>query len=360
MGFSAWVDLADDHSPVAFSRQVCSRDGQSIELQPTLLPDSSADTEAWAQFENALSRRSVRELRAQMRSLHAGAMTWSESLVEEMNVSNLWGLLRLHHTSDWQPLMEIKRGDLLPTPLDALTPSHPLGAHAHPVAPMDIRVESCLNVGGHALMAFRIVFAVGSSSRAAFELLTSISRRREWDLLYHEGHVVRQLESSMISHQVFEPLSTTADRAHDYCLLTSWRRTEEDSYEIASRSIVIDEVPELERFQRGEVLPSGWLIEQNATAEDGDCDRTFLTFIIQLKAELLGVEMSLASARRVAVVLLPSVVSLHGTLDGTSSQAVRNSAATEDIELSFEELARARRHSVKSVRERLREWLSEA
>ncbi|KAL1496174.1 hypothetical protein AB1Y20_014791 [Prymnesium parvum] len=314
-------------------------DGTPLDLRPSTPPDASVNPDGAVRHEGAHSRRLLRSLRTQMRSLHAGAMTWAESLVEEMCISNVWGVLRLHHAPHWTEL-------------------HPPLA---PLAPPHVRVEACAHAWGLPLLAFRLTMAVKAAADEAFALLTSVARRGEWDVLFRDGRVVRTLdEANVITHQVFEPLSSAADRPHDYALLTSWRRESEGSYAIASRSIVIDEVPVQPQYQRGEVLPSGWLIEPHDGSSDEADEKTVITYVIQMKADLLGVEVNLESARRVAHILLPSILSLHAALDGPAAAGGSAPAAEgAGAEAGGDEGAiGTRKQKFRSIRERLRAMLS--
>ena len=106
-----------------------------------------------------------------------------------------------------------------------------------------------------------------------FELLSNAGRRSEWDLQFRSGELVRRLDvegcgeqaGNALLHVVFEPLSVgrggAVTKPHDYSLLQSWRREGEGCYIIASRSVQLDEVPERVDYERGAILPSGWMVQ---------------------------------------------------------------------------------------------------
>ena len=106
-----------------------------------------------------------------------------------------------------------------------------------------------------------------------FELLSNAGRSSEWDLQFRSGELVRRLDvegcgeqaGNALLHVVFEPLSAgrggAVTKPHDYSLLQSWRREGEACYIIASRSVQLDEVPERAEYERGAVLPSGWMVQ---------------------------------------------------------------------------------------------------
>ncbi len=99
--------------------------------------------------------------------------------------------------------------------------------------------------------------------RDVFECIWSFERRQEWDVILHDSTLVERIDDhNAIRREVFEPLSEEAGGTrHDYALLTSWRSSGDGSYVLANRSVVDDRVPPVPGFQRGEVLPSGFILE---------------------------------------------------------------------------------------------------
>ena len=105
----------------------------------------------------------------------------------------------------------------------------------------------------------------------------------------------------------------------------SWRHEADGSVSIASRSVVLEEMGPQPQYQRGEVMPSGWLIQPGAGPS---ADKTLITYVVQLKAELVSLDMSHDSARRVAFVLLPSILGLNVLLDSPDAARPNGAAAS--------------------------------
>jgi hypothetical protein len=81
-------------------------------------------------------------------------------------------------------------------------------------------------------------------------------------------------------------------RAADFALLQSWKRDENDGYVVASRSVLVDDLPPTRGHKRGDVLPSGFLLEaadadtseRVSLRHEGACTR--LVYVAQM--ELTG------------------------------------------------------------------------
>eukprot|EP00966_Prymnesium_polylepis_P206263 4779413-Prymnesium_polylepis.1 len=109
-----------------------------------------------------------------------------------------------------------------------------------------------------------------------------------------------------------EPLASAEALPHDYTLLRSWRCEGDGSYAIASRSIVLDEHPPQPAYQRGVVMPSGWLVEPHDAQAQGAPPTVLVTYLVQINPQAIGVGNDWDAARKASIVLLPSILRLHG------------------------------------------------
>ena len=100
----------------------------------------------------------------------------------------------------------------------------------------------------------------GASPTAVFKLVLDHKQREKWDVGFRSGEVVDAIDdSNAIVREAFDPL-TEGDAPYDYALVHSWRVVH-DSYVLAMRSVVHDEVPPVEGYERGELLTSGFILQ---------------------------------------------------------------------------------------------------
>jgi hypothetical protein len=127
------------------------------------------------------------------------------------------------------------------------------------------------NTWGLGLVSVKAVATIhGCSAGEVSGHVVDLNKRGLWDLVLSGHRLVEALDThNSIVHQVFESLGSA--RPHDYSLLTSWRKMDDGSFVVANRSVVDSRVPpNLELYDRGEILPSGFIIEPCANDDDDD------------------------------------------------------------------------------------------
>ena len=237
---------------------VDQRTGRPIRLQPSQPPTADeADEAATAQHDAAILRRRLRVQRRQMFSLRADAMHYSPTLLKELKICNIMGLLRVAHSTavEWQTRLTIganqplsraaRRGTLLPNAL----------------APAPITVSLSRDTLGTGTSAMKVEVLVHAPVEEVFAAVSDYTKRVEWDSLMARGHVHAQLDAqSSINYLVMKPLARGM-QSHDYALLQSWQKDDKDGYVVASRSVIHDDLPPVAGLSRGAVLPSGFLLD---------------------------------------------------------------------------------------------------
>ena len=91
-----------------------------------------------------------------------------------------------------------------------------------------------------------------------FDLILNTKRRKDWDRVLVEGKTVAEIDAcNDVQHMVF---ADGPKSVRDFSLLRSWRRHPTRCV-VASRSVVHASVPATEKYERGEVLSSGFIVE---------------------------------------------------------------------------------------------------
>ena len=310
-----------------------------------LLAVAAADSEEQALQDAALVRRELRTRRRQMLGVQAGPMPWTEVLSHELCICNLAGLLRVAQSTrlEWNPVARLTKGE----PVPRLPGEKPDKAA---LTPFDAECSINAATWGLAdLVSFKMSCRLPVPPQRVFELLSNAGRRSEWDLQFRWGELVRRLDvegcgeqaGNALLHVVFEPLSVgrggAVTKPHDYSLLQSWRREGEGCYIIASRSVQLDEVPEREEYERGAILPSGWMVQGGSggggSGDSGDGSSELL-YVISLNTGKIGAQRKLFPMY--ALLLLTNLLELHRVLTEAGPECggdeAPDAAAAEQIE----------------------------
>ncbi|KAK3266161.1 hypothetical protein CYMTET_25195 [Cymbomonas tetramitiformis] len=225
------------------------------------LQEPWANSAEMAMHSEAVARRFVRESLQRMFAFRAQPVAYHAELSEQLSITNIYGLLRAAHTDaiTWQCLMDVKPGQVV-------------GWSRSPCA---ARVFFNRDTWGLGLVSFMYRVVCPAPMETVFQAIDGLERRAEWDLVLREGEVVQPIdEHNAIVHEVFEAL--TSDTPHDYALLRSWRKVDE-SIVIATRSIVHEDVPVYSGYERGTVLPSGFILCPQADGSGTDAFKRFST-----------------------------------------------------------------------------------
>jgi len=232
----------------------------SLALRPSARP-LDEDTAAAEAHNAAMLRLRLRLQRRQMLSLSSDAMIWSYILKDELCICNLLGLLRIAQvgTLRWKVISRITQGVVD----KSAEVRHILGGTSGVIVnadtTMSLAVADDLFADGTKSLKVSAIFRTDAHS--LFTLVSDIGMRQRWDSIMDEGRVHKRLdENNALIHLKMKSLIPMG-KPHDYTMLQSWRRNDDGSYIIASRSIVTEEMPPVRGVRRGAVLPSGFLIE---------------------------------------------------------------------------------------------------
>ena len=261
---------------------IVAKTGATLALVPTEPP---ADEEGRKQHEAAMVRRRLRTQRRQMFSLRPDAMHYSRTLLEELSICNVMGLLRVAHSTalEWRTLPGgISAGE-------PLSRSHRRGTsvtHASSTIGLQFSRDS-FGIGTSSL---KVEVHLNASAETVFEHVSKLERRLQWDNLLARGSRVHQQidETSALLYLVMKPVMV-GQRSHDYVLLQSTRKDEKEGYIVASRSVIAGELPPVSGLNRGAVLPSGFVV---CPESNGRC---LLTYVIQMPP-LKGISGSFQSS----------------------------------------------------------------
>ena len=249
---------------------VDTKTGATLALVPTAPPMN--DDEGKKQHEAAMVRRRLRIQRRQMFSLQNDPMHYSHTLLEELSICNVMGLLRVAHSTalDWRTLLQISPGD-------PLRRSHRRGTTVSNAA-STISLKFSRDSFGVGTSSFKAEVHLSAPAETVFEHVSKLERRLQWDSLMGQGCKIHQQidETNSLLYLVMKPIML-GQRAHDYVLLQSTRKDEKDGYIVASRSVITGELPPVAGLNRGAVLPSGFVV-----SPAGDRSSCVLTYVVQM------------------------------------------------------------------------------
>ena len=211
----------------------------------------------------------LRELLGQGVALGVGL---EGTLLEELSICNVMGLLRVAHSTalDWRTLLQISPGD-------PLRRSHRRGTTVSNAA-STISLKFSRDSFGVGTSSFKAEVHLSAPAETVFEHVSKLERRLQWDCLMGQGCKIHQQidETNSLLYLVMKPIML-GQRAHDYVLLQSTRKDEKDGYIVASRSVITGELPPVAGLNRGAVLPSGFVV-----SPAGDRSSCVLTYVVQM------------------------------------------------------------------------------
>jgi hypothetical protein len=127
-----------------------------------------------------------------------------------------------------------------------------------------------------------------------------ISRRKDWDIKFHKGRVVKQISDNIdvriasfdfsnhcfqIVHESYKAFNSPY-KYRDFCLLRSWRKEADGGYVVVNRSVQHPDIPEEKDSVRSTMQASGFLLTPyTSQEEDGSTAFTLLLWIVQLDRE---------------------------------------------------------------------------
>lgn len=265
-------------------------------------------------YKEGSSRRSVRETLLRVFSVRAEPIPWnssSEKLLQEISICTVWGLLRTAFSSKllWSKVISLKRGEV---PEPGLPPSA-----------TDIEISVNKDTWGMGMISIKASALVPNvHAKKVFDLIVDLEQRVCWDVVLRKASVVKKLDdNNSITREEFDSLAVEGE-PHDYSLFTACRKmvgnthdedndnrtssasattsstTESDeegcSFVVASRSVICDElVPPVAGVRRGEVLPSGFIVESVHTPSSQSDLTTRCTYVASLNPRKLGSEVDL-------------------------------------------------------------------
>jgi len=121
-----------------------------------------------------------------------------------------------------------------------------------------------------------------------YDILSDHSQRRFWDLSVFDIRIVKELRKNedYILHYFMHNLSPRDKvKGDDFVVLASTRKDLRDKYMIAYRSVIVDDIPALPEYNRGETRCSGFILEpfHNVASNVKGCK---LTYINQLTVHI--------------------------------------------------------------------------
>ncbi|KAM6219458.1 acyl-coenzyme A thioesterase 11 [Rhynchocyon petersi] len=111
-------------------------------------------------------------------------------------------------------------------------------------------------------LSFHVEMVVHVEASQAFQLLSDLSRRPEWDKHYRSVELVQQVdEDDVIYHVISSTLDSDA-KPQDFVILASRRKPCDsgDPYVVALRSVTLPTLCEIPEYKRGETLCSGFCL----------------------------------------------------------------------------------------------------
>lgn len=117
------------------------------------------------------------------------------------------------------------------------------------------------------MLFFKVEMHVSVPAEQTFQLLSDLSRRKEWDQHYKECEVIMQADEEDTIYRVTTPSVNKSDKGMEFILLASRRKPCDvrDPYLIALRSVTLPAHPCTEAYTRGEVLCAGFAIWEEST-----------------------------------------------------------------------------------------------
>uniref|UniRef100_A0A6I8QV04 Acyl-coenzyme A thioesterase 11 n=3 Tax=Xenopus tropicalis TaxID=8364 RepID=A0A6I8QV04_XENTR len=119
-------------------------------------------------------------------------------------------------------------------------------------------------------LSFRVEMRVSIDAREAFELLSDLSRRNQWDSTYQECQLLQQVNADDAIYHVISTMRSSQKRLQDFIILASRRQPCDvgDPYVVAFRSVTLPAYPPCKEYTRGETLCAGfcvWPEKENMT-----------------------------------------------------------------------------------------------
>lgn len=146
-----------------------------------------------------------------------------------------------------------------------------------------------------ALTRFKLAFTIQQPPKDCFDMLQDVSRRKEWDQTCVEctsqqrvagadAELVLLVLAAPATQAAFRDVSgqlpktlTGAMAMQEILLLRAWRADEHNkSFVIGSRSVRCDSTPPGPNRRRGEVMPSGYIIQESPQSAGASTDITFV------------------------------------------------------------------------------------
>ncbi|KAM4722408.1 acyl-coenzyme A thioesterase 11 [Rhinophrynus dorsalis] len=111
-------------------------------------------------------------------------------------------------------------------------------------------------------LSFRVEMKVPIDARLAFNLLSDLRRRSEWDTYYQECQLLQQVNADDAIYHVISTTRSAENRLQDFIILASRRLPCDsgDPHVVAFRSVSLPTHPPCKEYTRGETLCAGFCI----------------------------------------------------------------------------------------------------
>eukprot|EP00475_Leptophrys_vorax_P042443 TRINITY_DN8001_c0_g1_i1.p2 TRINITY_DN8001_c0_g1~~TRINITY_DN8001_c0_g1_i1.p2 ORF type:complete len:236 (+),score=58.35 TRINITY_DN8001_c0_g1_i1:658-1365(+) len=136
------------------------------------------------------------------------------------------------------------------------------------------------------VVVLRVGLAIGHSPEEVLETLLDVPKKKDWDVKFHKGRVVKQISDNIdIVHESYKSFNSPY-KYRDFCLLRSWRKEADGGYVVMTRSVQHPDVPEQKDSVRASMQASGFLLTPVTSHESsGPLSVTLLLWIAQLDRE---------------------------------------------------------------------------
>jgi len=148
------------------------------------------------------------------------------------------------------------------------------------------------------------------AAKDIFPIFKEFELRKQWDTLLQDLKVVEEIdECNDIAHASFG-----GNDVHDLCVLRSWRTPElgfsDNQYLLSSRSVLHPKAPEKEGIERGNILPSGFIVNN---VDDGSIK---VTYLMQISGSTL--QFTLENIPAVTLKRFKNLMAWYGKLTSES------------------------------------------
>ncbi|KAG8436864.1 hypothetical protein GDO86_007810 [Hymenochirus boettgeri] len=226
------IDVPRRHINSAFMTFVVLDEKKHPCILPRIKPEQG---DGQRRYKEALARRKIRMDRKYVTSCKQSevpiSVPWDPSNQVYLSYNNVSALKMLVAKADWVLASEINK----------------------------VRLYT-LEEDGY--LSFRVEMRVCIDAREAFELLSDLRRRSQWDSYYQECKLLQQVNGDDAIYHVISTLRSMENRLQDFIIMASRRHPCDvgDPYVVAFRSVTLPTHPACSEYARGETLCAGFCI----------------------------------------------------------------------------------------------------